>query len=110
MKKLNRFVAKCAMVLLLLTFLLPAINWGQFLSNLTPVAFAVPACADIPDQPTCDGYAPACYWDGSCQTNECGDGVEGGPGEECDDGNSDPDDGCSEYCLVEYCGDSIQQA
>jgi cysteine-rich repeat protein len=34
----------------------------------------------------------------------CGDGVMTGP-EECDDGNTTPDDGCNEFCRNEVCGD-----
>ncbi len=37
----------------------------------------------------------------------CGDGVLD-PGEECDDGNNDNGDGCSDSCSIEpYCGDGI---
>jgi cysteine-rich repeat protein len=36
----------------------------------------------------------------------CGDGaVE--PGEECDDGNADPTDGCTDQCRIARCGDGI---
>jgi cysteine-rich repeat protein len=38
----------------------------------------------------------------------CGDGViNNTPIEQCDDGNNTPGDGCSENCLVEFCGDGI---
>lgn len=30
-------------------------------------------------------------------------------GEECDDGNNGPEDGCSPWCLREFCGDGILQ-
>lgn len=41
----------------------------------------------------------------------CSDGVlQAGLGEECDDGNLADDDGCSSTCLIEFCGDSVQQA
>jgi hypothetical protein len=36
----------------------------------------------------------------------CGDGVQD-DGEECDDGNTDPGDGCSPVCGAEDCGDGI---
>ncbi|MFQ5515755.1 MAG: DUF4215 domain-containing protein, partial [Myxococcota bacterium] len=39
---------------------------------------------------------------------ECGD-ARLGPGEECDDGNSLSGDGCSVYCVREFCGDAIVQ-
>ncbi|USN54690.1 MAG: DUF4215 domain-containing protein [Candidatus Peribacteria bacterium] len=44
---------------------------------------------------------------GVCQ-EVCGDAVIVGD-EECDDGNVESDDGCSEFCVVEYCGDSMLQ-
>jgi cysteine-rich repeat protein len=39
----------------------------------------------------------------------CGDGTTD-PGEECDDGGTVDEDGCSSNCVVEFCGDSIRQA
>ena len=39
----------------------------------------------------------------------CGDGVLD-EAEECDDGNNDHDDGCSIACIIEFCGDFIEQA
>lgn len=39
----------------------------------------------------------------------CGDGRLD-PGEECDDGNNGPYDGCSPRCLREFCGDGFVQA
>jgi cysteine-rich repeat protein len=45
--------------------------------------------------------------DGTCSgsSNLCGDGtVQGGCGEQCDDGNLLPDDGCSPTCTLEPCG------
>ncbi len=38
----------------------------------------------------------------------CGDGVVSGD-EECDDGNSIPDDGCTDLCRLPACGDGIVQ-
>src|SRR3990172_3476235 len=40
---------------------------------------------------------------------ECGDGFVNQPSEECDDGNLLNNDGCSEFCLDEVCGDGIVQ-
>ena len=34
----------------------------------------------------------------------CGDDIINN-GEECDDGNTEALDGCSEICVTEYCGD-----
>jgi len=39
----------------------------------------------------------------------CGNGIMEGH-EECDDGNTMDDDGCSHTCRVEYCGDGIIQS
>jgi cysteine-rich repeat protein len=45
-----------------------------------------------------------------CTLPRCGDGVlEGFRGEECDDGNSDNDDGCSNTCFFPRCGDTSVQ-
>jgi len=41
----------------------------------------------------------------------CGDGVIGNtPGEQCDDGNTANNDGCSAACRTEVCGDGVVQA
>ena len=41
-----------------------------------------------------------------CQAQRCGDGIVSDD-EECDDGNTNDNDGCSSSCLDEYCGDGI---
>ena len=38
----------------------------------------------------------------------CGDGASD-RGEKCDDGGNVNGDGCSSNCVIEFCGDSIQQ-
>ena len=44
-------------------------------------------------------------------TSLCGNGVlDGACGEECDDGNTASEDGCSSACLDEFCGDGVVQA
>ena len=53
-------------------------------------------------------------WNGNCQASWCGDGVRQNSGmdlergtaddEECDDGNRDDGDGCSNQCTVPVCG------
>jgi cysteine-rich repeat protein len=46
----------------------------------------------------------------SLKDPECGDGiVHDRLGEECDDGNTTSEDGCSSSCVVEFCGDGIAQ-
>lgn len=62
----------------------------------------VEACDNGPD----NGPNGACLAD--CQANQCGDGLLG-PGESCDDGNEDDDDGCSSTCELEFCGDGVVQ-
>jgi cysteine-rich repeat protein len=49
---------------------------------------------------------------GSCDgASLCGDGtLQGTCAEECDDGNTADEDGCSSECLDEFCGDGILQA
>jgi cysteine-rich repeat protein len=41
-----------------------------------------------------------------CILPSCGDTVVDA-GEECDDGNNNPDDGCSPGCVADFCGDGI---
>lgn len=66
-----------------------------------------PACGDA----VC-GAGEDCY---SCETDcgactpLCGDGLAQGS-EECDDGNTTSGDGCSDVCVVEFCGDGLTQA
>ena len=43
-----------------------------------------------------------------CGGGSCGDGVVN-TGEECDDGNSQDEDGCSSSCVEEFCGDGVVQ-
>ena len=62
------------------------------------------ACDDT-DNPGCN---PSCLFEGNGDPVTCGDGRAGGNlGEECDDANRIPGDGCSASCLREgaSCGD-----
>ncbi|MCC6847414.1 MAG: hypothetical protein IT294_02845 [Deltaproteobacteria bacterium] len=76
--------------------------------NCTGGQAACPADTLEPDGTSCDDtivctIADACVA-GACvgDSQTCGDGiVQGGCAEECDDGNTDPNDGCSATCLVE---------
>ena len=55
-------------------------------------------CRRCNESCACNGYTPP--WTGSSCSSECGDGwvvLE----EECDDNNTEPDDGCSADCRVE---------
>jgi cysteine-rich repeat protein len=53
-----------------------------------------------------DPFAPAnCS---GCRIPNCGDGFFT-PDEQCDDGNRNNGDGCSESCRAEFCGDRITQ-
>jgi cysteine-rich repeat protein len=64
-------------------------------------------CQDLSDN---DGDGKTDCADEECQLfcppSVCGDN-ETTFGEECDDGNTAALDGCSEVCLIEFCGDSI---
>jgi len=42
-------------------------------------------------------------------TDDCGDGVLDDPPEQCDDGNNTSEDGCSDICEIEECGDGVLQ-
>ena len=44
--------------------------------------------------------------DGLCAAAECGDGVTNGD-EECDDGNDDDTDECTNACTIALCGDGV---
>ena len=55
-----------------------------------------------------DTTANACRTD--CTNARCGDGFNGDNGEECDDGNTVSNDGCSNLCFIEFCGDGIVQS
>ncbi len=60
---------------------------------------ASPGDTDPPDAPPVDTTPPP----------NCGDGVLD-EGEECDDGNTTSEDGCSAACAIESCGDGVLQA
>ncbi len=55
------------------------------------------------------GCTNSCQVDLSdCYDELCGNGtIDAAEGEECDDGNVENNDGCSNACLEEYCGDAI---
>jgi len=44
----------------------------------------------------------------SCVPATCGDGVPD-PGEDCDDGDTDNEDACTQVCQAPFCGDGFQQ-
>jgi cysteine-rich repeat protein len=47
----------------------------------------------------------------SAKNPECGNGtLDARAGEQCDDGNTTSDDGCSSACVREFCGDGATQA
>jgi len=54
-----------------------------------------------------DGCSDICVLEGGSDPF-CGDGIQQG-NEQCDDGNTDDNDGCSATCEIEYCGDGITQ-
>ena len=77
------------------------------------------AGACVGSNPVTCPYASKCLVQGVCapttglcsdasDCSSCGDG-QMDPGEECDDSNSYPGDGCSEVCKVEWCGDGVVQ-
>lgn len=61
----------------------------------------------------CDGLMDCadsidCATDSACASAFCGNGVVD-PGEDCDNGDTLPNDGCSPSCHWEVCGDGIRQ-
>ncbi len=60
---------------------------------------------------TCDTGATTGTCDGDCSAVACGDGfTNAAAGEQCDDGNVDPSDACTAFCLNAFCGDGIVRA
>jgi cysteine-rich repeat protein len=63
-----------------------------------------PVCGDgVTDAPEeCDDAGESASCDADCTLAECGDGtLNTTAGEECDDGNTTPGDGCDASCLIE---------
>lgn len=86
----------------------PPVDAGVDASPPPPVDAAV----DAPPPPPVDAAVDA-HVDAQATVDAppgvCGNGmVEGG--EECDDGNTQSNDGCSDDCKYEYCGDGIVQS
>ena len=69
MKNFRRFIARAAMMLLLVN-LAGSFAPGFLADNLAPKAYAVQGCEVVPDKPTCNGIQ-ACSWNdgaGACYT------------------------------------------
>jgi cysteine-rich repeat protein len=55
-----------------------------------------------------DNSGPGLCLDGRCGPSFCSDGfLDEAAGEECDDGNADPEDGCLPNCVLNVCGDGF---
>ncbi len=74
-------------------------------------------CGETCDNGTNNGTGPgqcrpAGFPGGACKPARCSDGIDDGPpiDPECDDGNTQSEDGCSALCFDEFCGDEIIQA
>jgi cysteine-rich repeat protein len=77
-------------------------------SNLCTVNF----CGDgkLNNGEVCDSQKTPATCNLDCTASTCGDGklnTAAVPPEQCDDGGTDSDDGCSPTCQVEFCGDEI---
>jgi cysteine-rich repeat protein len=60
----------------------------------------------------CDGLAGLQPCSATCHQEICGNGIldqnpAHGVNEQCDDGNTHDNDGCSQLCRIEFCGDRI---
>jgi cysteine-rich repeat protein len=59
----------------------------------------------------CDTGVESAECDVDCTAPACGDGVmNASAGETCDDGNLEPNDDCTDQCLLASCGDGIVNA
>ena len=86
------------------------------LSTIVMVVVVTSSCADwiapitvgepCTQRSDCKGFA-FCYQGHCVAAPQCNlDGILN-PGEECDDGNTDTQDACTNYCLRARCGDRI---
>jgi cysteine-rich repeat protein len=100
------------------TFVNAWVSLGDVVGNVVRLCTAdVAVCGDGVTMPQCeecdDGAANSDTTPDACRSNcarpRCGDGiVDVAHGEECDDGNADPCDGCTPDCKLEMglvCGD-----
>jgi cysteine-rich repeat protein len=78
---------------------------------LLALPFALASCAEPagPAEPGARGYAITGVETDALAAPVCGNAMVE-MGEECDDGNTRDNDGCSSQCRYEYCGDGIVQA
>jgi len=72
---------------------------------ICPRGALLPACVFFDDFES----SSLCYWSSQIGAVEiscdvCGDGILHPGTEQCDDGNLTNGDGCSSFCLFEYCG------
>jgi cysteine-rich repeat protein len=93
-------------------------SWKQILLLLLAALMTIGGCMDVPEPLVCPNglLCPSdmyCTATGDiCVASPCGDGILDALGsEECDDGNLDSGDGCSQECKSEgLCGNSVTDA
>jgi cysteine-rich repeat protein len=74
---------------------------------LPALALALASCAEPADHET-HGYSITSVLTDALPAPVCGNAMVE-MGEECDDGNTRNNDGCSSLCMYEYCGDGVVQ-
>jgi cysteine-rich repeat protein len=79
--------------------------WGASGCNGEPGAWTRVSCVDTcRDRGLC--FLSSIDGDCTCHPCNCGDG-QPGPGEECDDGNRNDSDSCTNGCFAAVCGDGV---
>jgi cysteine-rich repeat protein len=81
---------------------LPVVTQGAIAGGIITTCTDPTACVSEEAIQTAHRIASSAYGGG------CGNGIQE-PGEECDDGNDDNDDGCSNQCTQPVCGDGVRQ-
>ncbi|MBI1826253.1 MAG: DUF4215 domain-containing protein [Planctomycetes bacterium] len=88
-----------------------------FLSHGGPGCNDANCCQKVCGPPNNDTFCCDTQWDAQCASEaqgsgcvatQCGDGVVQG-GEQCDDGNANDNDACTNACTIARCGDGIVQ-
>ena len=86
-------------------------TFSVFQSDMTPIDSAALFFTTVPDRlfVSLVSTGTTAAFDNVRAPDPCGNGFPEGV-EECDDGNTQDEDGCSSQCLIEECGDGVEQS